>query len=142
MRLDTQNCGKIIITILATLIVLHLAVLLEILPMNIVWGGRLQSRNEMIQFELIAIIINILIALTVAMKIGLIKKRLPGRLLHVSIWVIAFMFTTNIFTNLLAIHWFEKWVMGSLTVILSFLFIRLALLTKGENIRPKPTSSN
>ena len=132
MNINTTKYSKAIIGILSTLIMFHLAVMLEILPMNIVWGGRLQDRNEMLIFETIAITINALIMLLVAMKAGIVKRRIPPRALQISIWIIAFMFTTNIFTNLMAFHWFEKWVMGSVTVILSFLFIRLALTPKDE----------
>ena len=132
MNIDTKICGKIIIAILTMLVLFHLAILSGLLPMNIVWGGRLQDKDEMILLELFAIFINALIILLVSMRLGFIKNRIPPRALQVSIWVISLMFTTNIFTNLMAYHWFEKWVMGTVTIILSFLFIRLALLTKGK----------
>ena len=50
--------ARIIIGLSILLLGFHTLVILEVIPYTIVWGSRLNSFDEMIQFEVVALILN------------------------------------------------------------------------------------
>lgn len=57
-----------IITISTLAIIMHMLILTGVLPSSFVWGGRLQTREEVVAFELVSIAVQLLFILIVLSK--------------------------------------------------------------------------
>jgi len=92
-----------------------------------VWGGRLTSHQQMVQYEISSLFINLCMIMVVAMKGGLIKLVLPAKIITVFLWVFAFVFTLNTVGNLMAFNSLETYIFTPVTFVLVILFSRVAL---------------
>jgi len=54
-----EKAIKLLIGLLSLVIVFHILVLLQIIPYNIAWGGRLKTVQEMYVFEIVSIALNL-----------------------------------------------------------------------------------
>lgn len=84
-------------------IVFHLLVLLSLIPYSIVWGGRIESIDQMYRYESASVMINVLIIFIVASKSKLIQLNVNEKIINVFIWIFIFLFALNTFGNLLAV---------------------------------------
>lgn len=94
------------ITLLAT--VFHLVVLLKIIPFQIVWGGRLQTVQDMYVFELGSILINAFFIFVLLQKGMFIKSIFSNKAVSIILWIFFAVFLLNTIGNLLAKSTFEK----------------------------------
>lgn len=113
--------------IFSLVIIFHVLVLTGIIPFEIVWGGRLQGKEQMITFELTSIIINILMLMVVAIQAGLIKINTNKKVLKVVFWLMFVLFLFNTIGNLLSENELEKIIFTPLTILLSVFCMRLAI---------------
>ncbi len=126
-RIGFPLAANIMLTLLVGVIVFHVLVLAEVIPYNIVWGGRLKSPAEMRRFEFVSIAINILVISAVAMKGGYIKAIVPARVVDVSLWLLTALFALNTIGNMFSKTSFETIVFTPLTLVSAVLCYRLAL---------------
>lgn len=105
----------------------HLCVMLGIVPYNIVWGGRLTGRKEMLAFELSSIIVNMVLALTVAIKAKKVRAKAPGKLVNMVLWVFVLLFALNSAGNLAAKATLETVIFTPLTILSCLLCARVAV---------------
>jgi hypothetical protein len=116
-----------ILILLASIIFFHLLIITSILPYQIVWGGRLHNRAEMLQFESISIGINALMLFLVSIKASWIQVQIPRRTEKIAFWLMFGLFSLNTLGNLFAINDFEKIVFTPITFILAVLCLRIAI---------------
>jgi heme/copper-type cytochrome/quinol oxidase subunit 4 len=124
--LGKRLAANIAIIILSLIIVFHLLVIFGIVPYSIVWGGRLTSKFQMIAFETISFIINLIIILLVLLRVGYIKTSRTN-LTRISMWVIFGIFVLNTVGNLFSASSLERAIFTPLTLLLALLTGRLAL---------------
>lgn len=118
---------KTMLLLLSAVLVFHALILAQVIPFNIVWGGRLQSAEQMQGFELISISINLLIMLVISIKAGYVRSRLPGKVINLMLWAFVLMFALNTVGNLVAENTLETLVFTPLTLISAILCLRIAL---------------
>lgn len=106
--MKTNKLEKITIGIVGTLLLFHFGIVFKIIPYEIVWGGRLQSDQEMYVFESISIALNLLLALLLLAKVNLIAVNLPEKVINFGLWAFVGLFALNTIGNLLAETTFEK----------------------------------
>jgi hypothetical protein len=113
------------------LILFHAAIIAGIIffdyaPVDFLWGGRLKTREELLVFEIISLLVGIVCLLAVQIRAGRIK--LPGlqRTAGVVLWILVLIFLLNTVGNLLAKTTFEKFF-AIVTGLLAILCLRLAL---------------
>lgn len=116
-----------LLCILSTIIVFHLLVLVGVIPFQIVWGGRLTNRVQMVRFESVSIVINLVMLAVVAIRAGLLKLRIKPSIITAALWVMCVLFLLNTIGNLLSTNTFEKVVFTPLTLLLSLCCFRLAM---------------
>lgn len=121
-----HTAAKGILIILTIMLLFHILVLTGIIPFEIVWGGRLRNREEMLVFESFSTGINLLIVLITAVHTGYISLRLNKRLTQIFIGLMAVLFLFNTLGNLLAIDPLEKFIFTPLTLVLALLCYRVA----------------
>lgn len=120
---------------LNTLVILfHVFVLLEVIPYDIVWAGKLGSAEEMIKMELVSIFINLLLLIVLVIKIKWIKWNIPEKLLNGILWVYIVLFVLNTIGNLFAKTMFEKLVFTPLTLLSAILLWIIVRKDKVEEL--------
>ena len=116
-----------IIILNLAVIAFHLLVLTGIIPFNIVWGGRLEAENEMYIFESVSILINLLLVLTVLIKINRINAGAKHKMVNAILWVFVILFVLNTIGNLTSETTLETYIATPLTLLLACLCARVAL---------------
>jgi hypothetical protein len=115
-----------LLLLLSVLVVFHGLILLRIIPFEMIWGGRLKDASEMVSFESISILVNLLMLSIVAIKGNLLKINIHPGILKVALWAMFGLFLLNTIGNFLSINWFEKAVFAPITLVLSLFCLRLA----------------
>ena len=116
-----------LVLIFSFTILFHIAILSQLIPYNIVWGGRLTSDTEMYQFELVSISLNIIFLLIGLIRVGVIGVKLHPRVLPIIFWLMAVLFLFNTLGNLVAESTLETLVFTPLTGALTIFCVVLAL---------------
>lgn len=106
------------LTILLILLILHFLIILELIPYDKVWGGKLKSVEEMRTFESISILINIFMMSVLILKYKLIKSNKTNRLIDTIIWGFVMFFSLNTIGNLFSESNLEL-ILGALITLIS-----------------------
>ena len=115
------------ILILAVLVfVFHILIISGVIPYQYVWGGRLESNEQMLRFESISMIINLFIIFIVSIKGSYIRPYLSSRVVKVFLWIFSILFVLNSIGNLLSLNSLEAIITTPITFILALMFLRLA----------------
>ena len=109
---------KLMIGLLSTVLIFHLCVLFEIISYQIVWAGKLNSKEEMYVFEAVSILINFFLIIVLCIKFQNIKKSETNRIINMIIWVFVFLFALNTLGNLFAENLIEQ-ILGTLLTFIS-----------------------
>ena len=83
-------------------LIFHVLVILEFVPNDIVWGGRITFKEELYIFESISIGINIFFLYVLLAYTKKIKTRIGEKFLKVLMWTMCVIFSLNTIGNLLA----------------------------------------
>jgi len=123
----------IMIILLGIMMVFHLLVLIQLIPYDIVWAGKINSLKEMITFEIVSILINIVIFVVLLIKKKLISSSKKNKLIDFLIWLIFGLFTLNTVGNLFSKSKLELIMGTGLTAVLAVLTFIIAKKDKSIN---------
>jgi hypothetical protein len=112
---------------MACTIVFHGFVLLGIVPYNIVWGGQLESAEEMYMMESVSIGLTLFMAWMVAVRIEVLHAKFPALLSQFIFGGMALLFLLNTIGNLFAVNSLETLLFTPLTLLSTIACFRLAL---------------
>lgn len=129
--LSFQRAVQSSLILFRLLIAFHLLVILDILllgniPIDYLWGGRMETSEQLLNFEIISLlgmVMCLVIVLIRSEKIRVPSLMGPSR---VALWVLSILFLANTLGNLLAKTTFEK-CFALITALLVILCVRLAL---------------
>ena len=113
--------------ILSLVILFHLLVISRVIPYDIVWGGRMQNEEQMVQFESISIIINLMMLSIVLIKGGWIAKQLSTKFINIMLWLMFVLFVLNTIGNLVSVDKMETFIFTPITFLLSLFCFRMAM---------------
>ena len=130
--ISAKSAAKLIIFINVCVTLFHLLIVAQIIPYNIVWGGRLTSYSEMIRFESFSIAINLLIMAVAAMASGLVKSRLPKGIINILLWILFVMLVMNTIANPFSATALEAIVFTPLTFIMALCLYRLIVSRRDQ----------
>ncbi|PSN16498.1 hypothetical protein C7293_02515 [filamentous cyanobacterium CCT1] len=130
-RISFPLAARVNIGIFGCLILFHLGIIVGILlfnyvPIDFLWGGRLQSKEQFFLFEAISIIIQAICLFLTLIKAGYLRLERLGNIAHTGMWVLFAIFSLNTVGNILAKTAFEK-AFTVVTIILALFSLRLAL---------------
>ncbi|MED4071886.1 hypothetical protein [Priestia endophytica] len=125
--ISMKMASYIILAINTLALLMHGLILLNILPYDFVWGGRLKKQEDVILFEMVSILIQVVFISIVAVKAGYILKGKFKRTSNIGIWVIFGMMILNSLGNLASHSFLETVVMTPITILLALLVFRLAI---------------
>jgi len=128
--ISERSAAITILTLLSIFLVFHFLVMLGVIPFEIVWGGRLTSRSQMLRSETVSVIVNLIMIAVVAIKANVLNVELPQIFIKVILWLMFLLFLLNTLGNVFSLNKFEQLVFTPVTLILSLLSLRLALEKK------------
>ncbi len=123
---------SIFLFLLIVVIVFHSFVLLEIIPFDIVWGGKLKNQSEMISLERISLFITILMLMVGLLRAKIITFGNHPVKISVMLYTMSILFGLNSIGNLLADTNFEKFIFTPITLLLALLSWQLARTKTSE----------
>jgi len=118
--------SRMLVFLFTAVICFHLLVLAGVVPSDIVWGGRILQRGELLRFEAVSIALNAGMAALAAAYAGWIPNRLSPRFFRTFFWILFFLFSLNTAGNLAARHSLETLLFTPLTALLALVSLRLA----------------
>lgn len=130
--LGTRMAGNIILAINTAALFMHILIVLNILPYDFVWGGRLKSQEDLIIFETISLLVQTVFILIVAVKLGYFLKGRFKKTVNVGLWTMFGIMVLNSAGNAASNSDLEKLLMTPLTVLLALLVLRLAIEKESE----------
>jgi len=122
-KIPFNRAAQMIMGLGVLLLGFHTLVILEVIPYTIVWGSRLNSYDEMIQYEVVSMFI--LLALITLTWIK--TKNKNNAFVSILLWVYVGLFALNTIGNLLSKNLFEMIVFTPLTILLALLCARVAM---------------
>lgn len=125
--LSAKLAGKILITVLVLLIVFHVLVLLNVIPYEIVWAGRIDDTSSLLMYEGFAIFLTSLFIVIISMKIGYLQSSKFSKAVNFGVWVVFTYFLLNTIGNLVSDVIAEKLIFVPLTIFMSLLAFRVAI---------------
>jgi len=126
--------AKAILSILSLVVIFHFLVVFNIIPFDIVWGGRINDRSQLLVFEAISITLNLIMLSIVAIKAGLMNLRIHTTVIKVGLWMMFGLFLLNTIGNLFSNNELEKMIFTPMTALLALFSCRLAI---GSTTRPE-----
>lgn len=116
-----------LLIILSLFIIFHLLIMLSVIPFELVWGGRLQDHSQMLSFEGISILVNLMMLAAVGVYAGILKLKVNRMIIQVTLWFMFVLFLFNTAGNALSTNELEKMLFTPLTLLLSLFSLRLAI---------------
>ena len=114
------------------LLAFHFSILFGLIPYDIVWGGKLNSKEEMISFELVSISLN-LFFLWISLQIaGWVKIILNRKTIQIILWIMGILFLINTLGNLASENSLETMIFTPMTAFLSLACIYIARTQYGS----------
>lgn len=126
-----KNAEKIVLVIVAAYCVLHLLIMLQIIPSNIVWGGRIESNKALYVLEGVALAIMAFLGVVIAMKNRIIKPVFTDKAIKRILLIFAVFFMLNTLGNILAETLIEK-AQAVITLYLSVTLFKLSKQIKSS----------
>lgn len=128
MKQTKNNGSKInflatvaLLVLLLISLIFHLLIMTKIIPFDIIWGGKIKDASQMLLYETVSIIINILMILVIALDAKIIKSRMPHRLIKAFVLIMFVIFSLNTIGNFTSVNQFEKNIFTPLTFLLASL---------------------
>ena len=115
-----------VIVVISCVIVFHLMVIANVIPDDIVWGGRARDRNTTMMLELVSIIINIGILAVTLIDAGMLKIGFSRNTTRVIFVILFGLFILNTIGNLFSENKWEALIFTPMTLFLSVCCLRLA----------------
>lgn len=123
---DAGTAGRVLIGLLVLLMVIHVLLLLEVIPYDIVWGGNVKSVSQLYTFEISALLVSAIFLVIVAIRLDLIKAPKLRRAAGIGMWVVFAYFGMNVIGNFTSGVSWEKMLFGPLSAVLALLSLRVA----------------
>lgn len=114
------------------IIIFHFFVLLQIIPFENVWAGKLKSVEEMYVYESISIVVNCILILIVLVKGKIINLKVSPKVINTALWIFIILFSLNTLGNLTSKTNLETIIATPLTFIFALLCLRIVINTKKE----------
>jgi hypothetical protein len=125
--LSARTAGIVVILLLLGLLILHAFVLAGVISFNLVWGGNIEYRQDMIKLEIFALITTLLFLLITFYKLALLSKKRNSKLINLAVWIMFVYFTLNIITNIAAKTGAERHLFIPVSIVLALFSFRLNL---------------
>jgi hypothetical protein len=122
--------ARLLIGLFAIALIFQCAVLVGAVPIEMVWGGQLESEEQRTVMSLVAITVLLLMIAIVLIRMGRIGRAIPA-IGKWGMWIIVVLFALNTVGNLAAEDLRETLVFTPITLLAALLAWRVALGSMG-----------
>ena len=126
-QIDFKLAINVMLALLMAIILFHILVLFQLVPWQMVWGGRLDNLPEMRLFEIISITINVFIAIVIATKGGYVRAILPAKAISLALYIFVVLFILNTLGNIFSNSLLEAIIFTPVTLLSAVLCYRIAI---------------
>lgn len=126
-RIKFTLVSQISLMLFGAIILYHILILLQIIPFELTWGGRLQNEAAMYRYEAVSISLNLVFFLVVLHKSRLVKRCQKSKFINILLYLLAGLFALNTIGNLLALNSLETYIFTPVTFVLTIFCWRLAV---------------
>ena len=119
--------SRLSLLLFGAIIIYHILILLQVIPYDLTWGGRLESTEQMYRFETVSLALNVLFFMAVFIKSRRVIKSSKTKVLNALLWLMGGLFALNTLGNLMALNSLETIIFTPITFVLTILCWRLAL---------------
>ncbi|MBI3239085.1 MAG: hypothetical protein HYZ43_09640 [Flavobacteriia bacterium] len=109
-------------------LVFHLLILAGVIDYSLVWGGRLKTQAQMVQFETVSLVLNAIFLLVVCVRMNWIRVSIPGIALSIVLWLMTVLFLLNTLGNLASLNSLETLIFTPVTLVLAVCCAVLAMV--------------
>jgi len=119
------------LVIFGLFVVFHLAIIMGIVffnfvPIDFLWGGRMETKEQLLVFEFISLFIQVLCLFIILIRAEYLQMPRFMKIVKVAIWVLFLLFLLNTFGNIVAKTSFENFF-GIVTGLLALLSFRIGI---------------
>lgn len=115
--ISLQLAGKIRLGAFILMLILHILIVFQVIPANIIWGGQInEDQSNLIIIELVAISVTIVFIGIVAAKMNLIQADKPKKAVNIGMWVVFAYLILNTLGNFASGISAETLIFGPLTI--------------------------
>ena len=126
--MNANLAGKILLSTFGLLLVLHVLIIIQVVPANIVWGGQIEADgSNLMQLEIVAITLTVFFAGIVVAKIRSLQANKSNKLITIGMWVVFAYLVLNTLGNFASGVSAETWFFGPLTILMALCALRLAI---------------
>jgi hypothetical protein len=122
--------GKLLLALLLLLAVFHVLIIFGVLPDSIVWGGEESGLEDKSALEAVSFGVTLFMAVIVAVRLDYLTWNVPSGMVRMLLGFMAFYFLLNTLGNFASSEAFEQFGFGVLSLVLSFLALRLMFKEK------------
>ena len=120
--------GKILLSAFGLLLVLHVLIIIQVVPADIVWGGQIEADgSNLMQLEIVAITLTVFFAGIVFAKIRSLQANKSNILITIGMWVVFAYLVLNTLGNFASGVSAETLFFGPLTIVMVLCAFRLAI---------------
>lgn len=123
--MSIKKTAQILLILFSAIVLLHVLALVGLVPMEMLWGGRLESQEQFFVMEGVSVGVNLIAMLFVSLRAGFVGQLQDALFVRVVLWIFCVLFALNTIGNILAYTLFEK-AMSLVTLFLAYGFFRLA----------------
>ncbi len=125
--ISSRFASSALLLIFSLVILFHVLVITGIVPYTMVWGGRIQSQEQMISFEITSILLNVIMLAVVAVYARHLNVKINPKIIKVALWIMVAIFLLNTIGNLFSNNQWEKIIFTPVTLLLAIFSFRLAM---------------
>jgi len=125
--ISVKWAGNLLLISLGLLIIFDTLILLNFLPSNIVWAGKIKDSATKISLLTLTLFVTSIFLVIIAAKIGYIKAEKFKKVINIGVWVIFVYLILNTVGNFASNVSFENLIFAPITLVLSFCTLRLAI---------------
>ncbi len=128
-KINPRSASRVLIIIPGLLLIFHGLIIARVLPMHIVWAGKL-TEETLLPLELVAIVISLAIMSVGFVWLELTRNRVVRQLVKWGVWVLFCFMVFNSVAGLFSVTLFER-LLVPITVIYAVCLFRLAAYPDG-----------
>jgi hypothetical protein len=125
--ISERFAGRALTVIFSLTILFHFAVIAGLVPIDMIWGGRLKTQEELYVFESISLVLNALLLWVVIIRMNYVKISVNPKVIRVVLWLMFLLFLLNTLGNLMAFNNLETYIFTPVTFLMAVFSLRLAI---------------
>jgi hypothetical protein len=124
--INARTAIYVLLVAIGVVLFFHVLIISRVIPYEQTWGGRLKNDQEMLAFESVSVLTNILLSVSLMIKGRLLAWKIPSIVVSTLLWLFFVLFVVNTFANLFAATALER----SFSLLTLFFAVLIGIVLK------------